>query len=106
MYSRVTLFELDTLRFDLGAAVDRFTDLVLPALRRQPGYEGVYVLVNPDGKGLVMTLWETEDDAAAGLRSGFYAAQVEKFVTVFSSPPGREGYEVVLADTGALARDD
>jgi heme-degrading monooxygenase HmoA len=105
MYSRITLFEMDTLRFDLDDAVERFNDLVLPALRQQPGYAGVYVLVNPDGKGLVMTLWESEEEATAGIRSGFYAAQVEKFVTVFRAPPGREGYDVVLADTTALTPD-
>jgi heme-degrading monooxygenase HmoA len=105
MYSRVTLFELDTVRFDLGDAVERFNDLVVPALREQPGYAGVYVLVNPDGKGLVLTFWDREEDAAAGLRSGFYAAQVETFVTLFRAPAGREGYEVVLADKPAYAPD-
>jgi heme-degrading monooxygenase HmoA len=99
----MTLFELDTLRFDLDEAVDRFTELVLPSLRQQPGYEGVYVLVNPDGKGAVVSLWETAVDATAGLRSGFYDAQVEKFVTLFRSPPGREGYDVVVADAPVSA---
>ena len=51
MYSRVTLFTLDTLRFGLDAAIERFNELVLPALRDQPGYEGVYVLVNPTATG-------------------------------------------------------
>jgi heme-degrading monooxygenase HmoA len=105
MYSRVTQFEMDTVRHGLGEAVERFDDLVVPALREQPGYAGVYVLVNPDGKGLVLTLWDSEEHAAAGVRSGFYAAQVERFVTVFRAPAGREGYDVVLADVPALARD-
>jgi hypothetical protein len=42
-------------------------------------------------------------DATAGLRSGFYDAQVEKFVTLFRSPPGREGYDVVVADAPVSA---
>jgi heme-degrading monooxygenase HmoA len=105
MYSRVTLFALDTLRFELEAAIERFNEVVLPALLEQPGYEGVYVLVNPDGNGLVLSLWETAEHAAAGLRSGFYSAQLETFVTLFRAPPGREGYEVVLADTPAFAPD-
>lgn len=105
MYARVTLFELDTVRFELDAAVERFDDLVLSALREQPGFEGVYVLVNPDGRGLVMTLWDSDESATAGLRSGFYAAQVEQFVTLFRSPAGREGYDVVVAEVPALAAD-
>jgi heme-degrading monooxygenase HmoA len=70
MYSRVTLFALDTLRFELEAAIERFNEVVLPALLEQPGYEGVYVLVNPDGNGLVLSLWETAEhgprDSAPG----------------------------------------
>lgn len=103
MVARVTLFEIDTLRLDLRAGVERFGDVVLPALREQPGYAGVYVLANPDGRGLVLSLWESEAAAAAGLASGFYAAQLERFVTVFRSPPGRESYDVALVDAPALA---
>lgn len=103
MYSRVTLFELDTVRFDLADAVERFTDLVLPELREQPGYEGVYVLANPDGRGLVVSFWQSEGDADAAVRAGFYGTQLERFVAVFRSPPGREGYDVVAADAPARA---
>jgi heme-degrading monooxygenase HmoA len=105
MYSRVTPFELDTVRLDLDDAIARFDDLVVPALREQVGFEGVYVLVNPDGKGLVLSLWASREDAEAGLRSGFYEAQIERFVTVFRSPAGREGYDVVVAEAPALAPD-
>ncbi len=101
MYSRVTLFELDPLRFDLDFAVERFREAVLPELRVQPGYEGVYVLVTPEGRGLVLSLWTSEEAAEAGLRSGFYAAQLDKFVTIFRAPPGRESYEVLVADAPA-----
>lgn len=103
MYARMTLFELDTLRFDLDEALEQFTELVLPSLRQQPGYEGVYVLVNSDGNGVVVSLWQTAANATAGLRSGFYGAQVAKFVTLFRSPPGREGYDVVVADSPVSA---
>jgi heme-degrading monooxygenase HmoA len=102
MYSRVTLLEFDPLRFDLAGALERFQELVLPELRSQPGYEGVVVLANQDAKGLVMTLWASQEDADAALLNGFWAAQVEQFVTLFAAPPGREGYEVVFSETPAL----
>jgi heme-degrading monooxygenase HmoA len=102
MYSRVTLLEFDALRFDVAQALERFEELVLPELRAQPGYEGVFVLTNEDAKGLVMTLWASKEDAGAALLSGFWAAQVEQFVTLFAAPPGREGYEVVFSETPAL----
>ena len=31
--------------------------------------------------------------------------ELDKFVTLFRSPPGREGYDVVIADTPAFAPD-
>ena len=43
--------------------------------------------------------------ADAGLEGGrsFYSEQLEKFVTIYRSPPGREHYEVVIADLPAVA---
>lgn len=103
MYSRITLLELDPLRFDVATALERFRELVLPELREQRGYKGVYLLASPEGKGVVITLWASEEDAESALRRGFYAAQLEKFVTIFRAPPGREGYEVVFAEASELA---
>jgi len=48
-----------------------------------------------------MTLWASEELADAGLASGFYAEQVEHFVTLFRTPPGRETYDVALVDVRA-----
>ena len=103
MHARVTLFELDTVRLSLDEGVRRFDTDVLPELREQPGYEGAFVLANETGQGLVLTLWAEADDAEDGVRTGFYASQVDKFVTVFHAPPGRESYEVVVADAPYLA---
>jgi hypothetical protein len=96
MYSRVTLLEIDTLRTTIPAAVARFEERVLPSLREQDGYEGVVVLANPDGKALLVSVWEDEEAATAS--AGFASGALEEFVTMFRSPPGREGYEVVLAE--------
>jgi heme-degrading monooxygenase HmoA len=83
-----------------GAAV-RFRELVLPTLRQQPGYEGAVALTTPAGQGLLMSFWADEEAATDGVRSGFYAEQVQKFMTFFKSPPGRETYDVVFAETPA-----
>jgi heme-degrading monooxygenase HmoA len=99
VYSRVTLLEFDPVRFDVAATLERFQELVLPELQQQPGYEGALVLANDDARGMVLTLWASKDDADAGLASGFWAAQVERFVTLFAAPAGREGYDVVYAET-------
>ena len=103
MVARVTLAESDAVRTRVEDAVQLFEDSVVPALSEQDGYEGVYVLVTPEGKALVMTFWEDDEAAQSGLSSGHYTRQLEKFATFFRAPPGRETYDVVVADapTGA-----
>ncbi len=86
-------------------AVDVFRRSVVPALREQPGYEGVYVLLSDAGKVLAVTFWESEAAADAGIAGSrsFYAEQIGKFVTLYRSAPGREMYDVVVADAPAVA---
>jgi heme-degrading monooxygenase HmoA len=99
MVARVTLAEIDAVRTSVAGAVRRFEETVVPALEQQEGYEGCYVLTTPEGKALVLTFWRDNEAAAASVVSGLYAAQVQKFVTVMRSSPGRETYEVSVADT-------
>jgi heme-degrading monooxygenase HmoA len=80
-----------------------FEESVIPELRGEPGYEACYVLTTPEGKALVLTLWEDEQAAADSIATGLYGAQVEKFVTVIRSAPGRDSYDVAVADTQALS---
>jgi heme-degrading monooxygenase HmoA len=105
MIARATSAEIDPVRMSIDVAVDLFRESVLSALREQEGFEGVYVLLSPTGKVLVVTFWESEEAAEAGLAGGrsFYAEQLEKFVTIYRSPPGRELYDVVLAEAPAVA---
>jgi heme-degrading monooxygenase HmoA len=103
MVARVTLAEIDAVRMSVSRAVKLFEESVLPELHEQEGYEGCYVLATPEGKALVMTFWSDEEAAEAGIASGRYGAQVEKFVTVIRSAPGRESYDVVVADAPTVA---
>ena len=68
----------------------------MPGLAEQDGYEGAVALVTPEGKGMIVTFWDTEEEAQDA--SGFASAELERFVTMFRSPPGREFYEVAFAD--------
>jgi heme-degrading monooxygenase HmoA len=101
MYSRVTQLEIDTMRVDVDAAVELFRDDVVPSLREQEGFEGAVVLATPDGKGLIVTMWEDEEAATAA--AGLAADAIAGHITLFKSPPGREVYEVVFADVPAVA---
>jgi hypothetical protein len=95
VHSRVTLVEIDTMRVGVGEAVALFEREVLPGVRAQDGYRGTLVLTTPEGRGMIVTLWATERDAAPGER---YGGTLERYMTLFRAPPGREGYEVSLAD--------
>lgn len=103
MFARVTPFEIDTVRIPLTEAERLFDEEVVPQLRAQPGLTGYLVMRTPEGKGIVLTLWETEQAAEAGMQSGFYQEQVAKFITFMRQPPGREHYEVSRASLPANA---
>jgi heme-degrading monooxygenase HmoA len=100
MYSRVTLLEIDTLRADVDDVVRDFETRILPGIREQPGYEGVAVLVTPEGKGMVVSFWDSEEAVEAS--AGVAASAVEEFVTIYRAPPGREHYRVAYADLPAV----
>ena len=102
MVARVTLAEVDVVRRGLAELVKFYEQSVMPVQQAQEGFEGGYVLTTPEGKALVMTFWRDKDAAEAGMASGFYGEQVEKFVTVFKAPPGREMYEGAVADVPAV----
>jgi hypothetical protein len=96
MYSRVTLLEVDTLRTSMEDAETLFCDRVLPGLQEQEGFEGVLVLSTAEGRGMIVTLWATEEEAADP--GGFSTDALERFATLFRSPPGREYYRVAVAE--------
>jgi hypothetical protein len=100
MYARVTLLTIDTDRVAVPDAVVELRQHTLPLLRAQPGYRGIYVLATTEGKGMLISLWETEDQAAIDSVGGFYSDELAHFTTMFRSPPGRDRYEVVLTDAG------
>lgn len=101
MYARVTLLEVDVLRAGVDEVLARYRAEVAPDITSQPGYEGMFVLANDDGQGLIMTLWSDERSLEASLPLATGA--VEQFLTVFREAPGRELYEVRVADVPALA---
>jgi heme-degrading monooxygenase HmoA len=108
MVVRATLAEVDVVRRDPNDAIAVFRESVVPALHEEDGYEGCYVLLSDEGKLLVLTFWSSEEAAEATRASGFYQAQIAKFTSdlvVFNAAPGREAYEVVVAEApqGAVA---
>jgi hypothetical protein len=101
MYARMTLVDIDIVRTDMQSALALYKENVLPGLRDQAGYAGVIVMSTHEGRGAVLSLWDTAEAAEANADDGFYSEALERFVTIFKSPPGRERYEVVFAELPA-----
>ena len=101
MVVRATEAEIDVVRTNPADAIALFKESVIPALREQEGYEGCYVLLSEEGKMLVLSFWESDEAARATRLSGFYQEQIEKFsdLVVYRQAPGREAYDVVVAET-------
>jgi hypothetical protein len=96
VHARVTLVEIDTLRIGLDDALALWREQVQARLAAQDGYAGVLVMANPDGRGMLISFWETED--AAEHTADLYAEALERFMTFFRQPAGRDRYEVLVAD--------
>jgi heme-degrading monooxygenase HmoA len=98
MYARLTLLEIDTMRIDIDSALTMYQEQVVPEMRNQPGYLGVIALTTPTGAAALVSFWGTAEAAEAGRLTGFYADILERYTTIFRSPPGRESYEVAFAE--------
>ena len=106
MHARVTLFEIDTLRIGMDAALDLFKQRVVPKLRQQRGCEGVIALDTPEGKGMLISFWDSEAAASASIETGFYDEQVAEFTMFLRQSPGREHYEVVYKELSSAFHAD
>jgi heme-degrading monooxygenase HmoA len=103
LFARVTQFDIDTLVVSMDAAIAQFADQVLPTLRSQHGFQGVVVLKNEEGRGVLVSFWADKASADASIESGFYDEQARKFLTVYRQPPGRAHYEVSIMEGSAGA---
>lgn len=93
MFARVTFTQIKPDRFDEANQI--FTDSVVPVAQTQKGFKSIYLLTDQaTGKGITLTFWESEADALAGEKSGYYQEQISKFKDLLAAPPVREGYEV------------
>jgi heme-degrading monooxygenase HmoA len=76
-------------------AVRTYQDSVAPELRQMRGFEAGYVLTNAEtGKGYIIGLWESREDAEGFESSGTFWQQAAKFEDVLDGPPTREVFEV------------
>ena len=93
MHARVTTVQLrpDT----LDASIDLYQQELLPVIKAQPGYQGVYLFTDrATGNGVSITLWTSEADAQAYETSGIYRQLVAKLAANFAASPTLATYDV------------
>jgi hypothetical protein len=92
MYARVISAQVAPDRLDeLNRILE---DVVAPAARAQAGFEGALTLIDRStGKGMMITLWSTAADLAAGEASGYLGRQLAVVAPWLLSAAIRETYE-------------
>lgn len=95
MHARVITSQLQPGKTD--EAVRIWHESATPLLKQRPGFKGAYLLGDRNtGRGVTITLWETEADATAMDTSGAYQQAIGLFAKFFVAPPAREQLEVLL----------
>lgn len=95
MFARFTIIHTETEKVD--EAAELFKESVVPAFETQKGYQAVYFLSDrKTGKNICVSIWKTEEDAISNEQSRLYQEQLVKFMDLFTEPPIREGYEVII----------
>ena len=93
MFARILWFQFNIDKLD--EAAKRVEDRVIPAIKSQKGFRGLYLFSDRKaGKGMAITLWGSEEDAIADEQSGKMQERSSWFQDFFTSTPVREGYEV------------
>jgi len=95
MFVRMTTLTFRVDRADEGIRI--FDESVVPAARAQKGFRGAYLLADRQaGRCVALTFWDDEAAAKANEENLYYQEQLVKFMPLFTSPPVREGYDVVV----------
>jgi heme-degrading monooxygenase HmoA len=95
MYVRMTTMSFIAEKYDDGNRI--FQESVVPAARSQKGFRAAYLLTDRKvGRAVALTFWDNEASAMANEENRYYQEQLVKFLPDFTSPPVREGFEVVV----------
>jgi len=95
MFARMTVMMIQPDMIE--EAITIYKRSVVPAAKKQKGYRSACLLTDVQaGKGISITFWDSEKDALANEESLYYQEQLAKFLDLFSGPPIKEGYDVVV----------
>jgi len=95
MYVRMTTMTFLVEKYEEGVRI--FDGSVVPAAKAQKGFRAAYLLGDRKaGRAVALTFWDDEASALANEENRYYQEQLVKFLPNFTSPPIREGFEVLV----------
>ncbi len=95
MFARFTV--IHTAIDKKNTAAKLFEESVIPAFKSQKGFNAAYFLSEHDTKkSICISIWDSKEDAVCNEESHVYQEQLVKFMDLFTDPPYREGYEVIV----------
>ena len=97
MHARVITFEVGS-RTALDEAQEAFERLVVPEMRRLPGYDGAYILRDGHTRGFIVMLWETESTLKSGEATPGLAEQLVRLHPLLGLHATYSACEVGFAD--------
>lgn len=96
MYARVFRFEADPGKTREG--IEIYQDGYIPEAEQEQGFvEAVLLGDRVTGKGMSISIWESERAARASEQNGFVQQVIARFAGVLLKPPSMEGYEVMAS---------
>lgn len=96
MYARVSVVQGSPDKVEAG--IDSFNNQVLPVVKAIEGYKAGFLLVDrSSGKGMGITLWETEE-ARRQAGEAVAEARAATIQTMGGSVPPVDEYEVAASD--------
>jgi heme-degrading monooxygenase HmoA len=79
---------------NLDQVAQIFKEQAVPAVSRQTGFKGVYLMTKPGGEFMVLNIWDTEEQANAWPQNSQHQEIVAQLKPLLGGPPVRDGYEV------------
>jgi heme-degrading monooxygenase HmoA len=96
MYARVTYIQFPP---GMSAEVVAVAQGLVSILKEQGGFTGLQVLTDHGiGEGIIVSLWETEADAAASEANSSYIGQMSMMSSFLSEPLAPRTYEVSVRE--------
>jgi predicted ester cyclase len=96
-FARVTITQSNLDKAE--EAIKIYKENLVPEAKRQKGFHFIMSLSDfKTGKGLSISIWDSEADAIANEQSGYYNKQVDRFKAFYIAKPVREGYTVTVQE--------